>query len=49
MHLLASQSIIGLQGIVYLALITLWGTRTLDDSLSRLGSVSETISIVSQT
>ena len=36
---------------MYLALVALWGTRTLDHhlfSLSHLGTISETIPIVSQ-
>ena len=51
LYLLASQTIIGLQGLVYLVLVALWGTRALDHhlfSLTRLGSISRTISVISQ-
>ena len=51
LYLLASQTIIGLQGLVYLALVALWDARTLDHylfSLSHLGHISRTISVISQ-
>ena len=51
LYLLASQTIIGLQGLVYLGLVALWGTQTLDHhlfSLSRLGTISRAISVISQ-
>ena len=51
LYLLVSLIIIGLQGLVYSAMIALWGARTLDHhlfSLSRLGAVSQVISVVSQ-
>ena len=51
LYLLACHTIIGLQGLVYLALVALWDAQTLDHylfPLSRLGSISRTISVISQ-
>ena len=51
LYLLGSLTIIGLQGLVYLALVALWRTRTLDHhlfSLSRIGSITRTTSVISQ-
>ena len=51
LYLLGSLTIIGFQGLVYLALVVLWRTRTLDHllfSLSHIGFISRTISVISQ-